>query len=189
MVEVVKPIVLAPKNPPKTAVNGAFIIRKETSGEAAAIDAVTRAAFFSAPRASHTEHHIVRALRRSNRLAVSLVATIDGDIVGHIAMSPVTIADGSTGWYGLGPLSVEPLYQGRGVGSRLVESALAALRELGGKGCVVLGDPAYYERFGFRAITSLTFADVPSEYFLALPLDGEAPSGTVTYHDSFFARY
>lgn len=188
MVEVVKPNVLASKPPPRTAASAAVVIRKETAGDAASIDAVTRAAFFSAPRTSHTEHHIVRALRRSNRLAVSLVATIDGDVVGHIAMSPVMITDGSTGWYGLGPLSVEPLYQGRGVGRRLVESGLAALRELGGKGCVVLGDAAYYGRFGFRAVAGLTLPDLPPEYFLALPLGGAVPSGTVTYHESFFAR-
>lgn len=182
------PIVLVSKTTPRIAAGGSFVIRKEASVDAAAIDAVTRAAFFSAPHASHTEHHIVRALRRSNRLAVSLVATIEGDIVGHIAMSPVTITDGSTGWYGLGPLSVEPLYQRRKIGSHLVESALAALRELGAKGCLVLGDPGYYGRFGFRAASGLMLPDVPPEHFLALPLDGDTPCGTVTYHESFSAR-
>lgn len=169
------------------APSATILIRREASGDVAAIEAVTRAAFLSAPHTSRTEHHVVRALRRSGNLAVSLVATVDSDVVGHIAMSPITVSDGSPRWYGLGPLSVEPLCQKRGIGNQLVEVGLTALRELGAKGCVVLGDPAYYKRFGFQADVRLVLPDVPPEYFLVLAFSSDIPSGTVTYHESFLA--
>jgi len=162
-------------------------IRKETASDAPAIEAVTIAAFRDAAHASHTEHFIVRALRDSGQLAVSLVAVADGLIVGHVAVSPVTISDGSSGWFGLGPISVEPNRQGRGIGSLLMKGALAELRALGAAGCVVLGDPGYYSRFGFRAEPALVLPGVPPEYFQAIPFGSNRAGGQVTYADSFEA--
>ena len=81
-------------------------IRSETADDVLAIEAVTAAAFRDAPHTSHTEHFIVNALRDAGQLSVSLVAEEDGDVVGHIAISPVSISDGSKHWYGLGPVSV-----------------------------------------------------------------------------------
>jgi putative acetyltransferase len=91
-------------------------------------------------------------------------------------------------WFGLGPISVLPQFQGRGVGSRLMETALAALREEGAAGCVVLGEPAYYGRFGFRCEPQLVFPDAPAEYFQALPFGPTLPRGVVAYHEGFGAR-
>ncbi len=116
-------------------------IRDELPSDADAIDAVTVAAFRHAAHASHTEQFIVRALRNSEQLVVALVAEEGGIVIGHVAVSPVTIAGISSGWYGLGPISVLPAHQGRGVGTLLVQGALARLRALGASGCVVLGEP------------------------------------------------
>lgn len=163
-------------------------IRPERPDDVDAIHAVTVAAFLEAPHTSHTEQFIVRDLRRAGQLAVSLVADFEGRVVGHVAISPVTISDGATDWFGLGPVSVLPAYQGRGLGSRLVREALARLRSRGGRGCVLVGEPAYYGRFGFRAEPGLVLPGVPPQYFQALALDGGMPTGTVRFHPAFEAK-
>jgi putative acetyltransferase len=94
-------------------------IRPETPDDAEVIEAVTVAAFREAPHGSHAEQHIVRALREAGALSVSLVAECDGEVVGHVAASPVTLSSGTPDWFGLGP--VWPAWQGRGIGSVLVE--------------------------------------------------------------------
>ena len=162
-------------------------IRQETPADIAAIEAVTVAAFANAEHSSHTEQFIVAALRSSGQLAVSLVAEQHGAIVGHVAASPVTIDDADTGWYGLGPVSVVPPLQGQGIGTQLIEETLNQLRALGAGGCVVLGEPAYYARFGFEANAALTLPGVPAEYFQALSFGADVPQGTVAYHTSFSA--
>jgi putative acetyltransferase len=163
-------------------------IREESPQDIEAIHRVTEAAFKNAPHTDHTEQFIVSALRKAGQLSVSLVAEYAGEVIGHVAVSPVTISDGTGRWYGLGPISVLPDHQGQGVGSRLMERALADLRALGAAGCVVLGDPGYYARFGFRVEPGLTYPDVPPEYFQALVFHGAVPSGTVAYHESFAAQ-
>lgn len=162
-------------------------IRNEQAADIDAISALTAAAFEHAEHSSHTEHFIVNALRRSGQLSVSLVAVHNNEIIGHVAISPVTISSGATGWHGLGPISVRPDRQGQGVGSALMEAALAELRRLGGVGCVVLGEPGYYGRFGFKAEPGLELPGVPQEYFQAVSFGDEMPSGTVKYHAAFEA--
>lgn len=200
------------------------IIRPESPADVPAIAAVTRAAFRDAPHSSQTEHLIVDALRTSGSLAISLVAQSlaaqslaaqsvasqltatqsppspplaeppTGEIVGHIAFSPVTIDGQSIEWFGLGPLSVAPPRQRQGIGSLLVQAGLRELRQRHAAGCVVLGDPHYYRRFGFRPLEGLKLPGVPEEYFLALPLtdpardavdDHKFPRGRVAYHPAF----
>ena len=165
-----------------------FDIRPEADGDQAGIEALTAAAFLNAPHTSHTEHFIVNALRRAGKLAVSLVAEHDGVLIGHIALSPVTLSDGTADWYGLGPVSVLPQLQGKGVGSRLVREALRVLQSRGGKGCVLVGEPAYYARFGFRTDASLSYPLVPAEYFQCLAFSGQRPRGVVAYHAAFEAK-
>lgn len=166
-------------------------IRHETPNDVSAIEAVTIAAFANAPHTSHTEQFIVRALRAADKLALSLVAEERGHVIGHVALSPVTIADGNgqqtEGWYGLGPISVLPERQGQGIGSRLMEQALAELRTMQAAGCVLLGDPAYYKRFGFQAHAGLQLLGVPPGYFMALVLRGPVPEGIAQYSDAFNA--
>ncbi|MDH0300974.1 MULTISPECIES: N-acetyltransferase [unclassified Pseudomonas] len=162
-------------------------LRSEHAQDADAITRLTEAAFAHAEHSSHTEQFIVTALRRAGQLTVSLVAMEGGALVGHVAISPVTLSSGADGWFGLGPVSVAPQRQGRGIGSALVNAALARLHELGGQGCVVLGDPGYYGRFGFKAHPGLSLPGVPAEYFQALAFAGDVPQGTVQYHAAFEA--
>lgn len=162
-------------------------IRPETREDHAVIHALTEAAFREAPHSSHTEQFIVDALRSRGELSLSLVAEKDGQVVGHIALSPVTISDGSTGWFGVGPISVLPGCQGQGIGAALMHAALDALREQDAQGCVVLGEPAYYGRFGFRAEPGLVLPGVPPEYFLALCLRPPMAQGEVQYSPAFEA--
>ena len=164
-------------------------IHRETPIDATATHALAAAAFLGAPHTSHTEQFIVDALRAAGALAVSLVARAeDGSPVGHVAVSLVAVSDGSPGWYGLGPISVNPACQGQGIGSALMQAALQALRDQGAAGCVLLGDPAYYTRFGFRPVPGLVLSGVPPENFMALSFGPALPRGNVTFHEAFGAR-
>lgn len=163
-------------------------ISKERPQDIEAISRLTEAAFRNEEYSSHTEHFIVNALRRTGQLSISLVAAEHDEILGHVAISPVSISSGVTGWYGLGPISVRPDCQGKGIGSALMWAALQQLRQQGAAGCVVLGDPAYYGRFGFKAHPGLELPDVPPEYFQALSFTGELPVGVVKYAAAFDAR-
>jgi len=160
-------------------------IRDETADDVEAISALTRSAFATAAHSSGNEADIVLALRRRGRLSASLLAEEDGQLLGHVALSPVTLSDGSAGWYGLGPISVLPTSQGKGIGSALMRAAIARLRQLGAAGCVLLGEPAYYQRFGFRCFSQLQLPGVPPEYFMALPLGGDVTAAVVSYDASF----
>ena len=163
-------------------------VRRETAADVPAVQAVTISAFRDAPHTSHTEQFIVSALRKAGSLTISLVADVEGSVVGHVAVSPVSISDGAAGWFGLGPISVAPQHQRRGVGSLLMREALRVLRQHGALGCVVLGDPEYYGRFGFQAEPTLILPDVPPEYFQAICFDSTLPRGTVSYHEAFNAQ-
>ena len=164
-------------------------IRYEAVSDADTIDAVVTAAFLTAPHTSHTEQFIIKGLRTTGALTLSLVAEVDGSVIGHVAVSPITISDGASGWHGLGPISVVPACQKRGVGSRLVREALRVLRESGAAGCVVLGEPDFYGRFGFRNEPGLILPNIPPEYFQAITFGATAiPSGHVTYDDAFNLR-
>lgn len=164
------------------------IIRPETPSDIAAIHALTAEAFRNAPHTDHTEQFITDALRKAGALTVSLVAERNGAVFGHVAVSPVSISDGSSGWFGLGPICVSPELQGQGIGALLVRSALRLLRKQGAAGCVLLGDPGYYRRFGFRPEPGLVLLEVPPEYFQALSFGPSMPCGVVTYHEAFGAR-
>ena len=162
-------------------------IRPETPSDEDAIEQVTRRAFLSHPYSHQTEQFIIHALRADDALSVSLVAEDAGRIVGHIALSPVSIGDGAVGWYGLGPISVEPERQRRGIGRALIERGLAELRKMGANGCVLVGDPAFYTRFGFANNPALVLADIPQEFFLSLSLGASSARGDVKFHPAFEA--
>jgi putative acetyltransferase len=172
----------------KLIVMNEITIRSELATDIKAIEELTIKTFLHAKHTSHTEQFIVSALRKAGMLTVSLVAEIDNKLIGHVAVSPVSISDGSLDWYGLGPISVAPEYQNRGIGSRLMNEALSNLRHKGAAGCVLLGDPNYYSRFGFRADSRLKLRGVPPEYFQALSFGKSTPQGVVTYHNSFNAH-
>ena len=160
-------------------------VRSERPTDLAAIRAVTTAAFKDLPYSNQTEADIIDALRIAGALTISLVATRDHDIVGHIAFSPVTIAEDAGNWYGLGPVSVRPDQQARGFGQGLVRAGLQRLAALNAAGCVVLGDPRYYQRFGFESDAALCYEGAPPSHFQRLVFCGPSPRGRVVYHAAF----
>jgi predicted N-acetyltransferase YhbS len=171
----------------ETRITENIAIRSEHADDIASIRQLIEAAFKHAVHTSHTEQFIVDGLRRAGQLSLSLVAVEDDRVVGHVAVSPVTISSGASGWYGLGPISVAPNRQAQGIGSMLMKAALVGVQALGGNGCVVLGDPSYYRRFGFRVKPGLELSGVPQEYFQVLSFSTELPMGSVQYHLAFDA--
>ena len=164
-----------------------IVIRDEIESDAAVITQVTVAAFETLEISHHTEQFIVEALRSARALTLSLVAEVDGLVVGHIAFSPVAISDGTKNWYGLGPVSVLPEYQRRGIGKALIQEGLSRLKDLNAQGCCLVGHPDYYKRFGFKNMPGFVHEGVPPEVFLALSFDGYIPRGTVAFHKGFKA--
>jgi len=160
-------------------------IRPETASEIGAIREINIAAFCDHPISRQTEHLIVEALRDAGALEVSLVAVSEGRAVGHIAFSKATVGDPESEWFLLGPVAVLPALQGQGVGSALVESGLAELRSRHAVGCVLVGDPGYYRRFGFSTFPDLTYEGVPHEYVLALPFAEAEPRGSIVANAAF----
>ncbi|WP_288900343.1 N-acetyltransferase [uncultured Sneathiella sp.] len=168
--------------------NPEITIANETTQDFAGIRQIIEIAFKQAEHSSGTEAEIVEELRNAEALAVSLVAKSGQEIVGHAAFSPVMIDGKDAEWYGLGPVAVRPDWQRKGIGSKLIRKGLGHLSDLGGKGCVVLGDPSYYHRFGFETDAGLKLEGVPPEFFMRLVLLGPEPKGLVTYHKAFEAE-
>ena len=163
-------------------------VRTETKGDVEAILAVTKRAFENHPYSRNTEPFIVNALREAGALVISLVAEIDGRVVGHAGFSPVTLDNGPAGWYGLGPISVLPEFQKQGIGRALMNEGLSRLRALDARGCVLVGDPGFYARFGFKSYPELTHAGVPQPFVLALPFAGGEVRGEAVFHPGFRAE-
>ena len=164
-----------------------MIVRHEQASDIDSIAEVTREAFENHPYSQQTEPYIVAALREANALTISLVAEIDGEVVGHAAFSAVTISDETADWYGLGPISVSPKHQRQGIGKALMHEGLSLLSDMGANGCALVGDPAYYEQFGFRSVPELVHEGVPQENVLVLHFGENRPSGTLVFHDAFMA--
>jgi len=142
-------------------------VRKERPADSSAIHDVNVRAF-----EQDQEAGIVDALRSNGAASLSLVATADERIVGHIMYSPVQI--GGIEGSGLGPMAVLPEYQRRGIGSRLVETGNRQLEIADCPFIVVLGHAEFYPRFGFKPArpTGVTCEwDVPDNVFLILVLD------------------
>jgi putative acetyltransferase len=164
-----------------------MILRTEQPRDPTGIRTVHLAAF-----GSPAEANLVDELRAVARPLVSWVAEEDGQILGHVLFSPVTLTGHSElNLLGLAPLAVLPPSQRRGVGTALVHAGLEACREFGVGAVVVLGHPTYYPRFGFRPAANFGLTceyDSPPEAFMALELQPghlAAASGTIRYHDAF----
>ena len=164
-----------------------ILIREETPEDIQPIREVTIAAFEQLEISNKTEHFIIEALRASNALVLSLVAELNGRLVGHIAFSPLTLSDSSSNWYGLGPVSVLPEHQRKGIGKKLIEVGLEKLKEMGANGCCLVGHPEYYKKFGFENPKSLVLEGVPEEVFFALSFCEGVPEAKVNFHHAFSA--
>ena len=163
----------------------ATLIRPETASDVSAIRAINVAAFTGHPRSRQTEHLIVDALRDDDALSVSLVAVRGGQRVGHIAFSKAAVGEMASGWYLAGPVAVLPEFQHQGIGSMLVLSGLEELRARQAAGCVLVGDPGFYRRFGFDVHPGLVHQGVPNEFVLGLSLGDKAPIGEIKAHWAF----
>lgn len=163
------------------------MIRNAKPQDYPAIYEVIKTAFLGQMHSNHKEQIIVQKLLKDNALALSLVVEQDGAICGYVAFSPVGISDGSRYWYGLGPVAVLPEFQKRGFGKKLILEGIKRLEMINAQGCVVLGEPHYYNRFGFINQPTVILEGVPQEYFMALALNhSKMPTGTVSYHPAFF---
>ena len=160
-------------------------IRAEEERDHHAIAEVTARAFAAMEHSNQTEPAIIAALRKAGALSLSLVAVDGEDVIGHIAFSPVTIDGKDGGWFGLGPVSVHPDRQGVGIGGALIRQGVDQLRAQGAAGCVLLGEPTYYRRFGFENDNSLRYEDAPPEYFMRMAFGSSVPRGRVEYHSGF----
>jgi putative acetyltransferase len=162
-----------------------LLIRFEASGDYATIYDLTKRAFAPMPFAAGDEQDLINQLRDAGALVISLVAELNGKIVGHVAFSPAFAADGSEGWYTLGPVSAEPELKHRGIGKALINAGLAMLRERDAAGCVLVGNPAYYARFGFKLFPALAPGGEHAEYYQILPMRATEPSVVVSFHPLF----
>ena len=164
-------------------------IRNEQPDDIRDIARIEYAAFKDHPQhppgAEPTEHRIVETLRKAGDLTLSLVAEDAGELVGHIAMSPATVGDSAAGWYLLGPVGVVPERQNDGVGTALIREALEKMRGKGALGIVLVGDPAFYTRFGFKAMPGLVYTGVPDQYVLGLAFGEILPEGEIVAHSAF----
>lgn len=165
-----------------------MLARTATASDAAAIQAIHEAAF-----GGEAEARLVRMLAADGDALVSLVANIEGAIIGHIMFSRMTVTgDGEViAAAGLAPVGVLPAYQGFGIGSALIREGLARLLAHGIELCFVLGHEGYYPRFGFTAKSAARFASPYSgPHFMALALDSalRLPERGVANYAPAFAR-
>jgi len=161
------------------------LIRFERPDDADAIHALTWTAFEPAPFSNNTEAQIVRDLRTSGDLTISLVAEEGGEVIGHVAFSPITIGDIEDGWFGLGPISVKPERQRQGIGRALILKGLGLLRECDATGCALIGNPAVYRGVGFESDGKLTYGDLDTRYVQRIVFKGSPPSGVLKFSPAF----
>ncbi len=162
-------------------------IRPETPADRATVRAVNEAAF-----GTRAEADLVEALHRKDIPLISLVAEVEGMVVGHILFSPVSLAGHAhMNFMGLAPMAITPDYQRRGIGSALVRQGLTHCKDLGCCAVVVVGHPEYYPRFGFVPADKYALRceyDVPANVFMVAELKAGAlngASGLARYDDAF----
>ncbi len=166
----------------------AFAIRAERPDDPPAIHDLVARAFAPMPFSDGDEPDLVDALRAAGDLALSLVAVdAQGKVIGHVGFSPVTIAGRDHGWFQMAPVSVMPELQHRGIGSALIRAGVDQLRERGAQGVAVVGNPVYYERFGFAVHAGLAPESAhDAQYFRTMPLAGAVPQGILRYARAFY---
>jgi putative acetyltransferase len=165
-----------------------MVLRPETEADRAAVRAVNEAAF-----GTSTEADLVEALHRKALRLVSLIAEADGEVIGHIVFSPVSLVEHAhLNVMALGPMAVVPDRQRKGIGSALVREGLARCKDLGCLAVVVVGHADYYPRFGFAPASRYGLQceyDLPDEVFMVAELEAGALRGAagLVRYDSAFA--
>lgn len=164
-----------------------MLIRTEAPADILAVDKLLKSTF-----ETEAEANLVMKLRENGRRTLSLVACNDeGEVVGYVLFSPVTLEGEDLNWQGLAPLAVHQDYRNKGIAAEIVKEGLSSLLEFGYPACVVLGDPAYYSRFGFEASEKHNMRcewDVPQGAFQVLGLaqgELENRNGLIEYSTEF----
>ena len=160
-----------------------MLIRDETAADIPAISRLVTEALLMLAQSTGTEARIVEKLRAEGALALSLVAEEAGEVIGYLAASAARVGT-QDGWALIGPLAVSPSRHRRRIGTDLMEEALRRLQATS-QGAALVGDPAYYGRFGFRAFPGLYVSGCPPEVVQALPFDGTVPRGELVHHPAF----
>jgi len=161
-----------------------MLIRPEHVSDDPAIDNLTRRAFLGMPYSEGTEALIIRLLRQSGDLALSLVAEENGVITGHIAFSPITIG-AYRNWFGLGPIAVEPSRQRAGIGKALIGRGLEILKRRSAAGVALIGNPDVYRSSSFTSNGRLTYKGLETRYVQRILFSGPDPEGELHYADAF----
>ena len=172
-----------------------IVIRQETAADQAVVYALVKEAFRGEEQSDHLEQELVDNLRRSESFIpeLSLVAELDGVIVGHILVTRIKIRNDEASFdsLALAPVSVLPEYQRQDIGGKLIRAAHKIARELGHESVVLVGHKDYYPRFGYRLCELFDIKipfDAPPEYCMAIELTPNAlkhVSGTVVYDPAF----
>ena len=164
-----------------------MLIRTEAPADILVIDRLLKTTF-----ETEAEANLVMALRENSKLTLSLVACNDeGEVVGHAMFTPVTLQGEDLNWQGLAPVSVREDYRKQGIAATMIREGIESLYEFGYPACVVLGDPNYYQRFGFEAAEKHHMQclwDVPEGVFQVLAIaDGELAErrGLIEYSEEF----
>ena len=165
--------------------DNAYQIKEESPAHYAAIRHVTQAAFAPMSFSSGTEAKIIETLRAEGDLSLSLVAIGQGGLLGHCSFSPVKISGAAGNWYALGPIAVGPSNQRQGLGRALVTEGLSRLKTQGAQGCVVIGNPQIYGRFGFQSDRQLMYGALDRALVQRIIFQGSAPFGQVSFAPAF----
>ena len=163
-------------------------LRSETPGDEDAIAELTQRAFAPMPYSNGSEGPILDGLRKEGDLTLSLVMEEAGVIIGHVAFSPVMIEETPGQWFGLGPISVAPERQMMGIGRILIEEGLARLKAMGASGCILVGSPALYHRFGFVSHGALKLGPLDPSLIQHIVFEGDAPTGPVRLAPAFMQQ-
>ena len=169
--------------------NSALSIRPESKDDHTGVSELLQLAYVHSPYRHHNEHQFVETLRFEKALDVALVAHLDGDVVGYIALSKITVDRRDIGWYAIAPIAVNPKLQAKGIGARLINAALDRLALKNANGVVVLGEQSFYGKFGFTTEHGLRLVGQHPDYVLALDFNESAPMGDIAFHFAFDQEY
>jgi predicted N-acetyltransferase YhbS len=152
-------------------------IRPERPAEFAQIDDLVRVAFETAEMSNGGEQNFVNHLRAGGNYIpeLALVAEEDGKLIGHIMLTRTSITGDGREFPTLllGPIAVALQWRNKGVGSRLIEESFRLARGLGHQSAILVGNPAYYHRFGFKTAADFGINNangIPDEYVMACEL-------------------
>ena len=160
-------------------------IREERAEDHGSISRLTQQAFEPMSFSDGTEHEVIDSLRLQNALALSLVAESGDELLGHVAFSKASVLGSSESWFALGPISVHPAHQRKGIGSDLIGRGLEELQRLDAVGCILVGDPGYYSRFGFKLAPERCPPGQPRENFMVKTIGDSKTVGAIDFHPVF----